>query len=788
MLRLIPRDARPFDLPARERLRPYAGVTARLLYSRGVETAAQADAFLHPSLAQLHDPMRMSGMPEALRLIERARDERWATVVYGDYDVDGMCACALMTLALRRFGVNAQPHVPLRAEGYGLNAEAVRALAKDYKLLVTVDLGVTNHEEVRLAQSLGMRVVVTDHHGLALTQSPADAVMNPLLGEYPFRRLCGTGVAFKLAQALLGLEACEEYLDLAALATVADIVPLTDENRVLVSLGLPHIAARERVGLKALLQVGGDPQSVDADTLGYRLGPRLNAAGRLDDASKGVRLLMTEDENEAQRLASELDALNTERKVAESALVRQAAELARDHDFLSEPLLMVRGEGWNVGVIGLAAGRLCQQYACPTCVLSESDGLLHGSLRSVHGVHIHRCLQACDDLLLRYGGHELAAGVTLQAENYDAFQARLQAEVAKADPSSFVPAQEYDAELGLEDCSNALLDEMNLMAPFGCDNPSPLLLARGLAVEERRAVGADGAHLKLTLRQQKRVMGGIAFGMGGMAGRLGERVDAVFSLGQNTFRGVTSLQMDVKALVPEAGGAGAQDESGAVVDGLYDLMRLAGESVPAAENKRERRCTSAQGYEALRSALARGTRGMLIVCRTNDSAARVRSLGEMDEATRVPTDPRCFATLLTAPSIGAIGGHWRQAWLMDGELTAGESALWQARLPQAEIVVLETSAALERAVAALDAGDERYRALYRALRAAPVRSMGDAAQAADISVPQARVGMRAFAELGLTAYEESPFRYAVQAPVKCSLGDSLILHALRAFTARDSEG
>ncbi|MEG0492985.1 MAG: DHH family phosphoesterase, partial [Clostridia bacterium] len=288
MLRFIPRDAHEMDERAAAALRPYAGVMARLLYARGVTDASQAERFLQPSLSQLHDPFLMSGMREAVGLLERACAEKLPTVVYGDYDVDGVCASALLTLALRRYGVNATTHVPLREEGYGLNAAAVRELAQSYKLLITVDLGITNHEEVRLAQQLGMTVIVTDHHALALENSPADAVINPLLGEYPFRKLCGTGVALKLAQALLGVAACEEYLDLAALATVADIVPLRGENRVLVALGLPKIAARSRAGMRALLEVSGGGDEVSAETLGFRLGPRLNAAGRLGDASKGV--------------------------------------------------------------------------------------------------------------------------------------------------------------------------------------------------------------------------------------------------------------------------------------------------------------------------------------------------------------------------------------------------------------------------------------------------------------------------------------------------------------------
>lgn len=791
MLRFIPRQARPLDGRAAAALRPYEGVTARLLYARGITDASQADAFLNPSLDRLHDPLRMHGMAEALDILTDARRKGLAVAVYGDYDVDGICACALMTQALRRFGLRADPHTPLREEGYGLNLAAVEQLAKDHRVLVTVDLGITNHEEVRLAQRLGMRVIVTDHHGLGLEESPADAALNPLLGDYPFRRLCGTGVAFKLAQALLGLDACREYLDLAALATVADIVPLEDENRILVSLGLKAIAGRKREGMRALLRVSGDPDPVDSDVLGYRLGPRLNAAGRLDDAGKGVRLMMTEDPAEADRLAEELDALNTERRAAEQQLVKAAQAQAAGHDFIGEKALIVRGRDWHVGVIGLAAGRLCQQYYCPTCVLSEHEGLLHGSLRSIPGVHIHECLKTCDDLLLRYGGHEQAAGVTLEADRYEAFCERLQSAVGRAEESCFVPAQPYDAELTLSDCTDALLDEISRMAPFGCGNPAPLFLARGLRPEERRAVGAEGAHLKLTLRQGGRMLGGIAFSQGALAATLPDEVDAVFSLGRNTFRGVTSLQLDVRALKPvrEACAQALEAPDGpaerdALVTALADAFSMqAGKPLSDTESIQE------SDWPALEAALREGRRGHLLAARTHASARRALALADMDVCAQAPDDPRGFVTLLTAPALPLIGGHWRHVWLLDGEAFPGEAALWRSRLPDAQVHVLPRSEALMALARAVDAGDAAYRTLYKALRSGIYRTLGQLAQAAGLEDAQARAGLHAFCQLGLIDYAPSPLRYTIRPAVKCSLGDSPMLAALRAVAggAREND-
>ena len=786
MLRLIPRDSRPLSGAEAAALRPYEGVTARLLFSRGIENAAQAHAFLYPGLDQLHDPMLMHGMKEAVSILTRARDEHLPTVVYGDYDVDGICACSLLTLALRRFGVDAHNHTPKREEGYGLNCDAVRSLAQTYCVLVTVDLGITNHEEVRLAQSLGMQVIVTDHHGLALEASPADAVMNPLLGDYPFRKLCGTGVAFKLAQALLGLKNCEDFLDLAALATVADIVPLQDENRVLVSLGLKTIAARKRLGIRALLRVSGEPEIIDSDTLGYRLGPRLNAAGRLDDAGKGVRLMMTDDPAEADALAEELDGLNTERKTTESELVKAAQAEALKHDFIRNKALIVKGENWHVGVIGLAAGRLCTQYYCPTCVLSEHDGVLHGSLRSVPGVNIHKCLQKCDDLLLRYGGHEQAAGVTLDAARYEAFCERLQQAVAEADESCFVPAQEYDAEITLQDCTEALLTQLDLMAPFGCGNPAPLFLGRELCPDERRAVGTDGAHLKLTLRQERRMIGGIAFGLGAMASQMPDRVNAVFSLGRNTWQGRTSLQLDVKAIQPlraahmeSLKNADPVKEQNALLDFLLDAF-----SIQAGKEALDPEMISEDGSEQMKRALDSHERGHLLVSHTAASAQRVLEMAYMDVCAHAPEDPRGFACLVTAPVLSMVEGHWRHVWLLDGEV--GEAALWRERLPEAKIHVLPRTEAMRQLAASIDAGDNAYRKLYKALLAGVYRTPAEMAEVAGLALVQVRCGLHAFRQLNLIEMTETPFRYHLLPAQKCSLGDSAVLRAVRAL-AKDDE-
>ena len=348
---------------------------------------------------------------------------------------------------------------------------------------------------------------------------------------------------------------------------------------------------------------------------------------------------------------------------------------------------------------------------------------MHGSLRSIPGVHIHECLKTCDDLLLRYGGHEQAAGVTLEADRYEAFCERLQSAVGRAEESCFVPAQPYDAELTLSDCTDALLDEINRMAPFGCGNPAPLFLARGLRPEERRAVGAEGAHLKLTLRQGGRMLGGIAFSQGALAATLPDEVDAVFSLGRNTFRGVTSLQLDVKALKP------VREACAQALDAPDAGMRwwtvwptrfpCRQDPVPDTESIQE------SDWDALEAALREGRRGHLLAARTHASARRALALADMDVCAQAPDDPRGFVTLLTAPALPLIGGHWRHVWLLDGEAFPGEAALWRSRLPDAQVHVLPRSEALMALARAVDAGDAAYRTLAAwALRSAYTARLG----------------------------------------------------------------
>ncbi len=789
MLRFVPRESRTVTEEMQAKLHPYAGVMASLLLSRGIETAAEADRFFSPAMDQLHDPFLLSGMREAIDILHTARAEDWETVVYGDYDTDGICAAALLTEALRAYGIKAEPYLPLRDDGYGLNADAVEELAQRFRLLVTVDLGITNADEVALAKRLGMTVIVTDHHQLGLVPCPADAVINPLLNRYPFPYLCGAGVAYKLATALLhdGTQAqdFDPYLSLAAVATIADIVSLTGENRVIAALGMPLIARRP--GLRALMDAAGIAPPVDEGMVGFQLAPRLNAAGRVGDANAAVRLLLTNDPAEAKVLAEQLDAANTERKRLEQAAVTEAMAQVETHDFVGKRMLFVRGMGWHKGVIGLVAGRLNRKFSVPVCAFSEEDGLLHGSLRGVQGVNLADCLKQCDDLLIKYGGHAMAAGVTLAAGQDEAFRARLEQVVAAdADPEAFLPAQAYDAALPLEEADETLLAGLEGLRPFGVDNPAPVFFTGGARLESRRACGAQGAHLQLRLRQGNAVLAGIAFGMGPEAPLLPDEVDVAYTLERNEYRGRTSVQCHVSALRPDAYArlrSLRAENDAPYQDSLLARLRLqAGKTDPGEEHVQT---VPSQG-QLMGDDLLEGRRGTLYVAYTKETAlALLTRLNDRVEVAReTVTDPRCFHTLLLCPKAEglSLSPYWKHIVLLDGALTPADRTYWQALCPAAVVVAPTGSPALLRALAGLDAGDDRYRELYKLLRKSVFASVAETAQAAGLPQAQTLAGLHAFDELGLITLRESPFSYTLLPPVKCSLGESRLLREIRAVT------
>ncbi len=546
MLKYILRNESPSSFPCPPSMPP---ALHRLLTARGIASAAAAEAFLHPGEEQLTDPMLLSDMGRAVARIRAALSGGEVVCVYGDYDVDGVCASAILSGHLKSLGCDARVYLPSRhSEGYGLNEHAVREIAGWAKLLVTVDCGIASHDLVGLAKSLGLDVIVTDHHrpGDALPDCPT---VNPLLGGYPFPYLCGAGVAWKLVWALSGRDAAMPWVDVAALATVADVVSLTGENRVIVALGLAAINRAPRTGVAALIGAAGlSGKPVTSTAIGFQLAPRLNAGGRLGSAERSLALILETDPAKARVQAEALDQENARRKTVENHILAEAEAQLADFDFCAHRAIVLAGKDWNPGVIGLAASRLLEKYNYPVILLSDQGEKLTGSCRSIEGVDIFAALTGCADTLIRFGGHRQAAGLTLAPERLSDFIAALDAWIdAHVYPWDYVPAKLYDGVLDFGEVTPGLIVALDAIQPTGFGNPAPVFRARAEVVEAR-AVGADGAHLKLTLAQDGHRLPGIAFREGPRAGSLSGGADVLFVPKLNDYMGRVEPQAEVKAL------------------------------------------------------------------------------------------------------------------------------------------------------------------------------------------------------------------------------------------------
>ena len=547
-MQFIPRSAPDFTP-----LGSLPGWLSALLRSRGVNTEEEAHRFLNPDLSALEDPFLLSGMEEAVRLIRRAVSSGERIMIFGDYDADGVCAASILLETLTEEGASVSFRLPdRRKDGYGLNENAVREISGKAGLLITVDCGISNAAEVALAKSLGLTVIVTDHHQLPEALPEADAVLNPLIGSYPCPYLCGAGVALKICQALQGMEGVRKRIDLAAIATVADIVPLLGENRAIVREGLERIRCTGRPGLKALLEVSGTSAPVRADALAFRIVPRLNAAGRLGDASLCVQLLLTGKPEKAAAAAKQLEEMNRRRQNMEHEITDAAFRSVAESVSPEDRILIAAGEGWNPGLIGLSAGKLCEKFFRPAIVLSlpEDGGPAVGSCRSVPGVHIFEMLQACGDLLVRFGGHAQAAGLTVERENIPALREKLNRVIREScDESVFIPRREYDLELPFRTWTPETLKELDLLEPTGCGNPPPVFLLSGASVQAMRRVGRDLSHLQLSLvTPENTFVRGIAFFMGEEAEKDHLDVDLLYRPVKNEFNGRVSVEAQVSAL------------------------------------------------------------------------------------------------------------------------------------------------------------------------------------------------------------------------------------------------
>ncbi len=553
----------PLPPEAEQALQAFPPVLRQLLYNRGYSDDASARTYLKAAYDAEADPLQMQDMEAAVDRLERAVRQGERVVIYGDYDVDGVTSTALLVEALRALGADVRPYIPSRfEEGYGLNSEALTALHEaGADLVVSVDCGIRSLEEAAHARRLGLDLIITDHHHPGEELPTALAVVNPKRADdaYPEKYLAGVGIAWKLAAALgrrfprrALLPAAQ--LDLVALGTVADLAPLTGENRQLVRRGLRQMMQTSRQGLYSLAQVAGvNLQKITATHIGFMLGPRLNAAGRVDEALAAYELLTTTDFMEAGRLAQKLDVQNRVRQKL-TAEVQQAAEslaLAEGGDL--PPLLFAVHPDFNQGVVGLAASRLVEKYYRPAVVGRQEGEVTVCSCRSIPEFHITQALDACAHLLLRHGGHAAAAGFTVANENLPALRACLLAQAAEALASADLrPVLRADMELPLRQLTPELLSHLRYLEPTGYGNPGPVFVTRGLQVRYAHPVGSEGRHLKLKLTDGQVTFDAIAFRQGHWHGQLPERVDVLYVFETNEWNGRVSLQLNIRDLRPSS--------------------------------------------------------------------------------------------------------------------------------------------------------------------------------------------------------------------------------------------
>ena len=540
-----------------------APLCASLLSARGINTPEEAARFLASGPERFHDPFLLTDMDKAVGRVRRAIESGETIAVYGDYDVDGITATCLLTEALTLLGGTVASYIPDRTEeGYGLNPHAVDRLAGDgVGLIVTVDCGITAVGEVEYARSLGVDVVVTDHHHCKDKLPAAAAVVNPRRPgcAYPFPELAGVGVALKLAQALYPPEKREavfrRFGELVAIGTVADVMRLTDENRALVRQGLELLARTRRPGLRALLREAGlEPGAMPtAVTIGYGLAPRINAAGRMERAMVALELLLTQDPDRGEALAQELCSLNRERQAIELDIFEQCAQKLEEDPTLARPAIVLAGEGWHQGVVGIVASRLAERYSCPAFMICLENGHGKGSCRSFGGFNLFAALESCAGLLEGYGGHEMAAGFTVAEENIPLLAQRLRERVsAHAGGQPMESAIDVDGEV--VDCALITTQEveaLGVLEPFGAGNPKPVLLLRSAAVLACCDVGG-GRHLKMRVRRNGVVLDAIFFSANTAACGVspGDRLDLIFTPQINEFRGNRAVQLQICDLRP----------------------------------------------------------------------------------------------------------------------------------------------------------------------------------------------------------------------------------------------
>lgn len=712
-------------------------LTAKILFSRGVDTPEKAERFLHPSEKNFLSPFLMRGMRELTAAISDVKNQGGTIAVFGDYDADGICASSILTAALRKFGVHCVAHIPERAEGYGMNADALGRLIDEYapSLIVTVDCGISNKEEVEYIKSRGVKVIVTDHHELP-DELPDCTIVNPKLkDDYPYDNLCGAGVAFKIACALLG-EKAYAFLDLAAVATVADSVPLVGENRDIVYEGLKRINKKPRLALEYLLASKKDEAT--AQTLAFTVAPRINAAGRMGDANCALRLFTSENREEIYDLACRLNAFNMERQQVCDEVYKSAKRKIEEEGSAYESAILLYDESWSAGLVGIVAAKISEEFNRPAILFVKNGGVLKGSARTIDNINIYEALKNCSEYIEEFGGHSQAAGVKVREENFAAFRKALCGYLdGKYSREDFIPTVWVAAEVDFA-FDLALAEELERLEPCGVGNRRPLFALTVGSVPARPL--KDGSpHIALKTDALELVWFGGGKSLPVLEADVEKRL--VFECGISRFRGESSVRGVVRDMVC------GQKQGG--ISRLYifrnNLLRL---TCPTADVAPEK-CGLQELKEEIARARAQCPYGLLLIASEEVPEPFAESAAGLDEDLFSLATSNAGNAVLISPAPDAELSYYREVIFLDAPADFNIPAL------EGKKILVNGELCGYNSIAALDTSREMLGEIYRALRRLPAgeNSVVLAEMLADYPARETIFAAEVFAELGLLRFE-----------------------------------
>ena len=531
---------------------------ATILSNRGIIEEKQIKKFLDPKRTDFYNPFLMPDMGSAVNRILKAIENNEKIIIYGDYDVDGITSVTVLKSFFQDRGIHVDEYIPNRLnEGYGLNKTAIEKISKQkYMLMITVDCGISAIEEIDYANQLGIETIVTDHHepGNELPKALAVVDAKRKDNKYPCRNLAGVGVVFKLIQALsikLNLDEKEylKYLDIVCVGTISDIVPLEDENRVIVKLGLKLVSQTRNLGLREILKLSGY-QQIDSTTISFGVAPRINACGRMGHQEDALKLFTTKDINEVIKLAEKLNEYNKERQDIEKNIYNEAIEIIDKDDLDKKNTIVVMGKNWHHGVIGIVSSKITELYFKPSILLCEEDDHGKGSGRSIPGFDLYKALTECKDTIDKFGGHSMAVGINVKKEQFNEFRNKLEGIAKEQHIEEIVPILNIDAQVELDEINKDMVNSLKELEPYGEGNKMPIFAFKNLRIDSIRAL-SEGKHLKLTLKDKKNIVNAIGFNLGYLSSeyKIGDKIDVVGNLEINSFNGVDNLQINIKDIM-----------------------------------------------------------------------------------------------------------------------------------------------------------------------------------------------------------------------------------------------